>query len=189
MQIDATASRIDVQSIPESAQHTVALQLKPLPQPTQTQDFQRAQRLQHIMAAIPSIDPTSGGEVTSVFGYRTDPFPEYHRGVDLAQPTGHPIMASAEGVVSYAGWGGGFGNKIEIKHGNGYETWYGHLSHIDVSAGQRVSRGTVIGKVGSTGEATGPHLHYQIMLDGVAIDPMPYLKGIPGSALALAKTR
>jgi murein DD-endopeptidase MepM/ murein hydrolase activator NlpD len=124
---------------------------------------------------LPSLDPTSGGEITSPFGYRTYPYPEFHRGLDLAAPTGRPVLVTANGRIIFAGWQGGFGNKIEVDHGNGYMTWYGHLSKLDVAVGERVARGAVIGEVGATGDATGPHLHYQIMRNGVAIDPLPYL--------------
>lgn len=126
---------------------------------------------------LPSLDPTNGGEISSPFGYRTFPFPEFHRGLDLAAPTGRPVLVTANGRVVYAGWQGGFGKKIEVDHGNGYVTWYGHLSKIEVAIGEQVARGAVIGEVGATGEATGPHLHYQIMRNGIAIDPLPYLRG------------
>lgn len=187
--IDATISRLGSQPIAlenkpiaklihrftATHPHTVSLALEAL----------RA----HVLAAIPSLDPTKGGEVTSPFGYRSYPDAEFHRGVDLAEPIGHPVDVSADGIVTFAGWAGGFGNKIEVDHGNGYYTWYGHLSHIDVTVGEHVTRGFVIGEVGETGYATGPHLHYQIMLNGVAVDPTPYLRGIPSSVLASVKTR
>jgi murein DD-endopeptidase MepM/ murein hydrolase activator NlpD len=139
---------------------------------------------------IPSIDPTNGGEVTSTFGWRTTPWPEFHKGIDLAQPQGHPVMASAAGIVVTAdpGWNGGFGNFIDIDHGNGFHTYYGHLSSIYVHAGAHVIRGMVIAAVGMTGEATGPHLHYQIMHNGVAIDPAPFLHGVPAWAVASSGT-
>ena len=142
-----------------------------------------------MISAIPSLDPTSGGEVTSPFGYRSYPSPEYHRGIDLAIYEGHPVESSADGRVTLASWDGGFGNKIEIDHGNGYATWYGHLSRIDVSVGEHVAKGQTIGAVGETGYATGPHLHYQIMLHGVAIDPAPYLHGAPPALVAAIRTR
>jgi murein DD-endopeptidase MepM/ murein hydrolase activator NlpD len=136
-----------------------------------------------VLAAIPSLNPT-GGTVNAAFGWRTDPFPEFHKGLDLAADYGAPVHASAAGIVASAGWEGGFGNKIDIDHGNGYHTWYCHLSHIEVAVGQRVSRGQSIAAAGSTGESTGPHLHYQVMHDGVAIDPMPFLHGVPHNILA-----
>jgi murein DD-endopeptidase MepM/ murein hydrolase activator NlpD len=135
------------------------------------------------LAAIPSLNPTGGG-INAAFGWRTDPFPEFHKGLDLAADYGAPVHASASGVVASAGWEGGFGNKIDIDHGNGYHTWYCHLSHIGVAVGERVAKGQPIAAAGSTGESTGPHLHYQVMHDGVAIDPMPFLNGIPAKILA-----
>ncbi len=135
------------------------------------------------VAAIPSLNPV-GGTVNAAFGWRTDPFPEFHKGLDLAADYGAVVHAAADGTVATAGWAGDFGIKVDIDHGNGYHTWYCHLSRIAVSAGQRVSRGEPIAAVGSTGESTGPHLHYQLMHDGVAIDPMPFLNGVPPSVLA-----
>jgi murein DD-endopeptidase MepM/ murein hydrolase activator NlpD len=135
------------------------------------------------LAAIPSLNPVGGG-INAAFGWRTDPFPEFHKGLDLAAGYGTPVHAAAAGIVASAGWEGGFGNKIDIDHGNGYRTWYCHLSHVGVAVGQRVAKGQTIAAAGSTGESTGPHLHYQVMHDGVAIDPLPYLNGIPANVLA-----
>ena len=136
------------------------------------------------LAAIPSLNPVGGG-VSAAFGWRTDPWPEFHKGLDLAADWGAPVHAAAAGVVAWAGWEGGFGIKIDIDHGNGYHTWYCHLSKSLVSPGQHVRKGELIAAVGSTGESTGPHLHYQVMRDGVAIDPMPFLHGVPAAATAL----
>ena len=135
------------------------------------------------LAAIPSLNPTGGG-INAAFGWRTDPFPEFHKGLDLAADYGAPVRSAASGVVASAGWEGGFGKKVDIDHGNGYHTWYCHLSHIGVAVGQHVAKGQQIAAAGSTGESTGPHLHYQVMHDGVAIDPMPFLNGIPAKILA-----
>jgi murein DD-endopeptidase MepM/ murein hydrolase activator NlpD len=135
------------------------------------------------LAAIPSLNPVGGG-VNAAFGWRTDPFPEFHKGLDLAADYGTIVHAAAAGTVASAGWEGGFGKKVDIDHGNGYHTWYCHLSRITVSAGQRVFKGEPIAAAGSTGESTGPHLHYQVMHDGVAIDPMPFLNGVPANILA-----
>jgi murein DD-endopeptidase MepM/ murein hydrolase activator NlpD len=136
-----------------------------------------------MLAAIPSLNPTGGG-INAAFGWRTDPFPEFHKGLDLAADYGTPVHASAAGTVASAGWEGGFGKKVDIDHGNGYHTWYCHLSRVDVAVGQRVSKGERIAAAGSTGESTGPHLHYQVMHDGVAVDPLPYLNGVPANVLA-----
>jgi murein DD-endopeptidase MepM/ murein hydrolase activator NlpD len=135
------------------------------------------------LAAIPSLNPVGGG-INAAFGWRTDPFPEFHKGLDLAADYGATVHAAAAGTVASAGWEGGYGIKIDVDHGNGYHTWYCHLSRLAVSPGQRVARGEPIGAVGSTGESTGPHLHYQVMHDGVAIDPMPFLRGVPPNVLA-----
>lgn len=139
---------------------------------------------ERMIAAIPSINPVNGS-IAAGFGYRTDPWPEFHKGVDLAADYGAQVRASAAGVVASAGWDdGGFGNKVDIDHGNGYHTWYAHLSRIAVHAGQHVTKGEPIAYVGSTGESTGPHLHYQLMYEGNPIDPQPFLSGVPAKVLA-----
>ena len=86
------------------------------------------------------------------------------------------MRATASGTVETAGWNGGYGKMVEIDHGNGYSTRYGHLSEIDVKAGQQVKIGQIIGKVGSTGRSTGPHLHYETRIDGDAVDPQKFLR-------------
>jgi hypothetical protein len=144
----------------------------------------RAITRERLLAFIPSIDPVDGAPVIGCFCYRTYPDVEFHKGVDLEANYGEPVRASAAGTVVAAVWDGGYGMKVDIDHGNGYHTWYAHLSHIGVSVGQRVYKGEEIALVGATGFATGPHLHYQVMLDGQAINPAPYLHGIPSSVLA-----
>ncbi|HUY42050.1 MAG TPA: M23 family metallopeptidase [Candidatus Dormibacteraeota bacterium] len=139
---------------------------------------------ERLMAFIPSIDPVAGAAVTGCFCYRTSPDVEFHEGVDLSADYGEPVRASAAGTIASAAWDGGYGLKIDIDHGNGYHTWYAHLSRIDVHVGQRVYKGQTIAAVGATGFATGPHLHYQVMLDGRPVDPAPYLDGIPSSVIA-----
>jgi murein DD-endopeptidase MepM/ murein hydrolase activator NlpD len=139
---------------------------------------------ERMIAAIPSLNPVAG-DVASGFGYRVSPWPEFHKGIDLAADYGQAVRASADGTVVWAGYeGGGFGNKVDIDHGNGYHTWYCHLSRIGVVSGQHVTKGETIAAVGSTGESTGPHLHYQVMLNGAAIDPEPFLNGVPPKVLA-----
>ena len=133
---------------------------------------------QRYLDGIPSIWPTDG-YVSSGFGYRSYPDSEFHPGLDIVNDYGSPVYATAAGVVEEATWDGGFGYKIVIDHGNGYETWYAHNSRLLVSAGDTVRKGDVIAHVGSTGFATGPHCHYQIMLWGHPIDPTPYLDGVP----------
>jgi murein DD-endopeptidase MepM/ murein hydrolase activator NlpD len=139
---------------------------------------------ERLVAAIPSVNPVGGG-IAAGFGWRTNPWPEYHKGLDLEANYGDLVRAAAAGTVASAGWDpGGFGIKVDIDHGNGYHTWYAHLSRLAVSAGQRVTKGAPIAYVGSTGESTGPHLHYQVMFDGNPIDPAPFLNGVPQKVLA-----
>jgi murein DD-endopeptidase MepM/ murein hydrolase activator NlpD len=138
---------------------------------------------ERMIAALPSLNPVDGS-ISAGFGWRIDPWPEFHKGLDLAAGYGQPIHAAADGLVEYASWEGGFGIKVDLNHENGYHTWYAHLSRVAVAPGERVRKGDVIGYVGATGDATGPHLHYQVMLGGVAIDPQPYLNGVPARVLA-----
>ncbi len=118
------------------------------------------------------------GTITSPFGWRSNPFggsPEFHQGLDIAAPSGTTVTAAAGGTVIMAQWYGGYGNYILIDHGGGYSTGYGHLSAIYVSNGQSLKRGQAIGAVGSTGASTGPHLHFEIRIDGKPVDPAPRL--------------
>ena len=130
--------------------------------------------------AVPSDKPVKTAEFTSGYGIRSDPFrgsAAKHAGIDLAAPVGTPIYATADGVISDAGYNsGGYGNLIKIDHGKGIETRYGHLSAILVAAGQRVSRGQMIGRMGSTGRSTGSHLHYEVRIDARAVNPIPFMK-------------
>ncbi|MGI8931079.1 MAG: M23 family metallopeptidase, partial [Sphingomicrobium sp.] len=130
--------------------------------------------------AVPSDKPVKTAEFTSGYGIRSDPFrgsAVKHAGIDLAAPIGTPIYATADGVVSDAGYNnGGYGNLIKLDHGKGIETRYGHLSAILVSAGQRVTRGQMIGRMGSTGRSTGSHLHYEVRIDSRAVNPIPFMK-------------
>ncbi|GBE15933.1 murein DD-endopeptidase MepM [bacterium BMS3Abin14] len=130
-----------------------------------------------LLASTPSIWPVRGWE-TSGFGYRTSPFTgrrEMHKGVDVATRTGTPIIAPADGVVIFAGREGGFGNLVVLDHGYGIVTRYGHCSKLKVKIGQKIKRGDVIGLVGTTGRSTGPHLHYEVAVNGVAVNPMRYI--------------
>jgi murein DD-endopeptidase MepM/ murein hydrolase activator NlpD len=118
------------------------------------------------------------GTITSPFGWRSNPFggsPEFHQGLDIAAPTGTTVTAAAGGTVIMAQWYGGYGNYILIDHGGGYSTGYGHLSAIYVAQGQSVTRGQAIGAVGSTGQSTGPHLHFEVRINGKPVDPAPRL--------------
>ena len=124
--------------------------------------------------AIPSFWPTSDTYVTSSFGGRRNPFGggrDWHPGIDIAGDYGDPVYASGNGEVTMAEWYSGYGNYIKIEHGYGYETAYGHLSRILVRPGQQVKKGQLIGRVGSTGYSTGPHLHFEVMLNGEQVNP------------------
>ena len=130
--------------------------------------------------AVPSEKPVKTAAFTSGFGVRSDPFQAraaMHPGIDLAGPYGTPIYATADGTVLRAGWNsGGYGNLVEIDHGKGIATRYGHMSAILVSAGQHIVRGQQVGRMGSTGRSTGNHLHYEVRIDGRAVNPIPFMK-------------
>jgi len=119
------------------------------------------------------------GRITSTFGHRENPFGgsnvETHKGLDIKGPIGAPVKAMAKGVVEFAGLRGGFGNCIILKHGNGFETLYGHLSKILVKIDQKIDIGQQIGNIGSTGHSTGPHLHYEVHRNGQQINPESFL--------------
>ena len=130
--------------------------------------------------SIPSRMPVDGATLTSGYGMRWHPVTggrRAHKGIDLAQPTGTPVYATADGVVSKADWFSSYGLYISIEHGGNIQTRYGHLSRLNVAAGQEVKKGDLIGYVGSTGRSTGPHLHYEVRISGVAVNPVPYLQG------------
>jgi murein DD-endopeptidase MepM/ murein hydrolase activator NlpD len=130
-----------------------------------------------LLASTPSIWPVKGW-VTSGFGMRKSPFTgrkTMHAGIDIATRTGTPIMASADGVVSFSGRKGSFGKVLVIDHGYGYNTFYGHCSSLKKKVGDRVKRGDVVAYVGNTGRSTGPHLHYEVRVNGVATNPTKYI--------------
>ena len=132
------------------------------------------------LVAVPVRKPVIGEvDMSSPFGMRMDPFmgrPAIHTGIDLRGDIGEPARATATGKVTIAGREGGYGNMVEINHGNGLATRYGHLSKIDVKVGQLVRIGEVIGQIGSTGRSTGPHLHYETRINGEAVDPQKFLR-------------
>jgi murein DD-endopeptidase MepM/ murein hydrolase activator NlpD len=140
----------------------------------------QADRLSHTMAYVPLRKPLPGEiDLSSGYGMRVDPFIRawaMHTGLDFRGSTGDPVYATAAGTVALAGPNGGYGKMVEIDHGNGLSTRYGHLSAIAVSAGQRVKAGQLVGRVGSTGRSTGPHLHYETRVDGEAVDPQKFLR-------------
>lgn len=127
---------------------------------------------------LPVGNPAKGHAVTSKFGFRIDPFigqKAMHTGMDFRDKAGSPIKPTASGTVVSAGWDGGYGQMVEIDHGNGYTTRYAHMSSISVKKGDTVTPDTVIGLVGSTGRSTGPHLHYEVRKDGKAVNPLPFI--------------
>jgi murein DD-endopeptidase MepM/ murein hydrolase activator NlpD len=137
-------------------------------------------RLNRTLALVPYRKPVIGEvELSSGFGVRSDPFlgrPAMHTGLDFRASTGDPVRATANGKVASSGWAGGYGRMVEIDHGNGLSTRYGHLSEINVKVGDTIRIGQVIGAVGSTGRSTGPHLHYETRIDGEAVDPQKFLR-------------
>jgi len=143
-------------------------------------DVAEADRLSRLLPILPVRAPLVGEAlVSSPFGYRIDPFlgkPELHPGVDLVQDFGSAVRATAGGRVTHAGPMGGYGDMVEIDHGNGLVTRYGHLSEILVSEGDEVAPGAPIGRLGSTGRSTGPHLHYEVRVDGEPVDPERFLE-------------
>ena len=124
-------------------------------------------------------------KVGSVFGYRRDPFTrraKFHSGVDIKARWGDPVGASQPGAVQFAGWHNGYGNLVIVDHGGGVSTYYAHLSSFELGVGARVHRGTIVGYAGSTGRATSPHLHYEVRIDGNAINPFQQVALDPSSA-------
>ncbi len=142
--------------------------------------LQQADRIQRIVASLPIARPMPAEyETTSGFGARSDPFTRgwaMHTGIDFRAPSGTAVRATAGGRVIEADYVGGYGNMVEIDHGNGLSTRYAHLSSIGVEVGQTVSKGDILGRVGSTGRSTGPHLHYETRIDGEATDPLRFIR-------------
>jgi murein DD-endopeptidase MepM/ murein hydrolase activator NlpD len=162
----------------------------PLPVAKDTMSFERQvqrvkvaradiARFTRTLGTLPVRKPLDDVDLMSGFGVRMDPFtgsPAMHTGLDLHGETGDPVRATADGTVTAAGWGGGYGRVVDIDHGNGLATRYGHLSAIEVRVGQSVKVGQIIGKVGSTGRSTGPHLHYETRVRKEAVDPQKFLR-------------
>ncbi len=142
--------------------------------------------------SIPSRNPVEGLHLTSDFGMRVHPIlgvRKGHKGIDLAGPVGTPIHAPADGVVSRANWFSSYGLYVSLEHGGNIETRFGHMSRLNVAAGQMVKKGDVIGYIGSTGRSTGPHLHYEVRVAGAAVNPIPYMQSVedrPVLAMATA---
>lgn len=139
----------------------------------------RMNLLQRGLAGVPQHLPASLEFISSGFGYRADPFTgegAFHAGLDFKGPIGAPIYAAAKGVVSFAGQRQGYGNCIEIDHGNGLVTRYAHMSAFRANLGQAVNPGDVIGAIGSTGRSTGPHLHFEVRINDQPVNPRPFLE-------------
>jgi murein DD-endopeptidase MepM/ murein hydrolase activator NlpD len=143
------------------------------------QTWKKLDTLEQTVIAIPSIQPVANLAITSNYGVRADPFlgtARMHAGLDIPGPVGTPIYATADGMVARAERASGYGNLVELNHGKGIETRYGHLSRILVAPNTRVKRGQLIALMGSTGRSTGSHLHYEVRIDGRAVNPLPYLQ-------------
>jgi murein DD-endopeptidase MepM/ murein hydrolase activator NlpD len=142
--------------------------------------WKRLDQAEQTIGGIPSLKPIAAAPaINSGFGVRSDPFlrrAAMHAGVDMPGPIGTQIFATADGIVGRAGRAGGYGNLIELDHGRGVQTRYGHLSAILVQPGARIKRGQLIGLMGSTGRSTGSHLHYEVRIDGRAVNPIPFLQ-------------
>jgi len=130
-----------------------------------------------LLRSTPSVYPAHGW-VTSEFGVRDDPFTAeriMHAGIDVATREGSPVLAPADGVVTFAGNRGGYGNMVILEHGFGFSTVYGHMQKMTVKAGERVKRGVQVGAVGNTGRSTGPHVHYEVRVNGIPVNPRLFL--------------
>lgn len=141
--------------------------------------WNRLDSLERASLSIPAIVPVKSFRHSSSYGYRHDPFTgggAFHTGVDLAGSHGEPVLAAAGGVITRAAYWGAYGRMVEIDHGRGLVTRYGHLSAIKARAGERVAPGTVIGQMGSSGRSTGTHLHYEVRYENRALNPLPFLK-------------
>ncbi len=142
----------------------------------------RMSALERGLDGIPQVMPADIRNISSGFGYRRDPFNGHaamHRGLDFRGPMGAPIHAAAGGRVSFVGLKSGYGNVVEVTHGNGMMTRYAHMSRFAARVGQEVSAGEVIGHIGNTGRSTGPHLHFEVHINGRAVNPRPFLEAAP----------
>ena len=142
----------------------------------------RMAALERGLDGIPQVAPANVAAVTSSYGYRRDPFTgagAMHSGLDFKGPTGSPIYAAAKGRVSFVGRKSGYGKVVEIEHGNGLMTRYAHMSAFKARVGQAVEPGDTIGAIGSTGRSTGPHLHFEVRVNGRAVNPRPFLEAAP----------
>ncbi|MCB1382443.1 MAG: M23 family metallopeptidase [Notoacmeibacter sp.] len=140
--------------------------------------LERLDALKGVVRRYPLANPLPGQPISSRFGYRKDPIlgtTALHAGMDFRAPVGMPIRSTGDGVVITAGWNGGYGRMVEVKHADGYTSRYAHMSQILVNVGDKVSRGSIVGKSGNSGRSTGPHLHYEVRKEGKAANPLRYL--------------
>lgn len=142
------------------------------------QTEQNVEKYVNYLSHVPTIWPAEG-KLSAKFGWRRDPFMpgrwEYHKGIDIANKTGTPIYAVADGIVTYAGWEYGYGRTIVIDHGNNIKTVYAHLYKFKVKVGDKVKKGQVIALMGNSGRSTGPHLHFEIRINNIPVNPLKYL--------------
>ncbi|RED16387.1 peptidase M23-like protein [Parasphingopyxis lamellibrachiae] len=165
-------------SAPASAQTTTSASVESSDVRALFASWRQDERQRRGVMAIPSLQPVEGYRLTSSYGTRSDPFRRgrrMHNGLDMAGPIGTPIYATADGIVGRAQWVGGYGKYVEINHGGEIQTRYGHMSAILVQPGARVTRGQLIGRMGSTGRSTGSHLHYEVRISGRPVNPVPFL--------------
>ena len=144
--------------------------------------LERMEALERGLDGIPQVLPASLSMISSGFGYRRDPFngeAALHAGLDFRGPIGSPIYAAAVGEITFQGVKNGYGNVVEISHGNGLVTRYAHMSAFRARLGQTVEAGDIIGAIGSTGRSTGPHLHFEVLINGRAVNPRPFLEAAP----------
>ena len=177
MGIDERYSSTDIPTEPLLKRLTVVRQRAELLYLPLLRNAERSDGLREKYSSIPRAWPADG-LLTSRFGYRRSPMTgvqQFHRGIDIAAPKNTPIYAPGAGVVTLSQYVTGYGNLVELDHGNGVITRYAHNSSLKVQTGQLVNKGDLIALIGSTGRSTGPHLHYEIRIDGVAVDPINYL--------------
>jgi murein DD-endopeptidase MepM/ murein hydrolase activator NlpD len=174
----ATAHQVNALALAANADYAALTKEMNELQANWAESKQSLQKLQDQAQRKPGLWPTLSRNVTSDFGYRRDPFTDklsFHRGIDIAGKTGDPVYAAAKGTVLTAGFDKFHGHHVVIDHGNGLHTWYMHLNRILVKRGDMNQRGQQVGKLGTSGRSTGPHLHYEIVRDGKSTDPKPYL--------------
>jgi murein DD-endopeptidase MepM/ murein hydrolase activator NlpD len=144
--------------------------------------LERMSALELALEGVPRVVPAAVTRISSNFGYRRDPFNRraaMHNGIDFKGPYGSPIYAAAMGEVTFAGWKGGYGRTVEVTHTNGIVTRYAHLARITVKKGQSIDAGATLGGLGSSGRSTGPHLHFEVRINGRAVNPRPFLETAP----------